>query len=430
MLHAPPIFFFALVVMGGGSDTAPFQKLTFEQACKRAADEKKIVLIDFYTTWCGPCKMLDRETWPDPDVRKWLEKNTIALKLDAEKEVVLAEKFKINVYPTILLIKPDGAEIDRILGFRPPEALIDELKAGATGKDSVARAKDKLDGDDKNNPMNRQQYARALAMKGKNEEALKEYLWCFDHGLEHNMAYTGVRLSFLLSEIGQLGRQYPPALDELRKRRDSAEKAVLDPKKSDNHLGGFGMMGGAEAQRAMEVASLNRTLGDDQRTLVIFDKLADRQDASRLRKMMLHEVLDPLIEARRYDDVLVAVGDPMTEINSRIDSYNRSVEMFKSRKVAGGGGPDKSYKAYLTKEFGKYYECLLGAKKPKKAAKVADRMLGFDASEATFVDLIRHATRAGDIQTARELVRRAEAALDDEYKSELHRVARKLPAPE
>jgi len=60
------------------------------------------VLVDFYTVWCGPCKKLDQTTWKDQQVRDWLSSEAVCLKVDAEKDVPLAEKYRINVYPTVV----------------------------------------------------------------------------------------------------------------------------------------------------------------------------------------------------------------------------------------------------------------------------------------------------------------------------------------
>jgi thiol:disulfide interchange protein len=51
---------------------APFRPLHFCEAKKAAEAEQKIVFIDFFTTWCEPCKKLDRTTWKDPEVVKLL----------------------------------------------------------------------------------------------------------------------------------------------------------------------------------------------------------------------------------------------------------------------------------------------------------------------------------------------------------------------
>src|SRR5580693_5216657 len=72
---------------------APFSDLTFEAARKEASRSERIVLVDFYTTWCGPCKMLDKNTWTDAKVIQLLEQKTVALRLDAEKETDLAKRY-------------------------------------------------------------------------------------------------------------------------------------------------------------------------------------------------------------------------------------------------------------------------------------------------------------------------------------------------
>ena len=86
----------------------PFHRLPFADAAALARTEKKVVFIDFFTTWCGPCKRLDAVTWKDEGVQRWLREKTVALKLDAEREVVLARRYQVRSYPTLLILTPDG----------------------------------------------------------------------------------------------------------------------------------------------------------------------------------------------------------------------------------------------------------------------------------------------------------------------------------
>ncbi|WP_164126154.1 redoxin domain-containing protein [Sphingobacterium luzhongxinii] len=75
----------------------------------QAKRERKLILIDFYTSWCGPCKMMDAHVFPDPTVSKTLQDHYVVVKLDAEKDAlgkVLAARYIIRSYPTFLIIEP------------------------------------------------------------------------------------------------------------------------------------------------------------------------------------------------------------------------------------------------------------------------------------------------------------------------------------
>lgn len=144
------------VFAGASRGEEPFAKMSFKEACAAAKRDNKVVLIDFYTTWCRPCKKMDRTTWKDKKVIAWMKEKTVALKVDAEADVVLAKQYDIEAYPTIVLSKPDGTEIDRLVGARDAEGFLEEARDALAGKDGVARAKEKLQGSE-SDPMKRMQ---------------------------------------------------------------------------------------------------------------------------------------------------------------------------------------------------------------------------------------------------------------------------------
>ena len=63
-----------------------FRPLSYTEAIELAAKENKMVFIDFYTTWCGPCKRMSKEVFPQQEVGEYFNRTFISLKLDAEKE--------------------------------------------------------------------------------------------------------------------------------------------------------------------------------------------------------------------------------------------------------------------------------------------------------------------------------------------------------
>ena len=93
-------------------------------------NQNKLVLLDFETDWCVWCDRLDADTYTDERVIEFAKQNLISKKIDAEKDSGPEQKIKYRVrgYPTILLLDTDGNEVDRIVGYRPPDEFLNELK--------------------------------------------------------------------------------------------------------------------------------------------------------------------------------------------------------------------------------------------------------------------------------------------------------------
>lgn len=101
----------------------------WQQALKTAVEKKQPVFIDFYTDWCPHCKRLDEITFIDAKISEYFNKENYALiKINPEKETVAESQFKVYSYPTMVIFKSDGTELDRMLGFKTPEELIKSLE--------------------------------------------------------------------------------------------------------------------------------------------------------------------------------------------------------------------------------------------------------------------------------------------------------------
>lgn len=81
--------------------------------------KKGTVVVDFFATWCGPCKMLS----PVYDsLGEELKEKAKFIKVDIDKSMNLAKKFSVTTVPTVIVFK-DGKEKDRLVGFIPKNSL-------------------------------------------------------------------------------------------------------------------------------------------------------------------------------------------------------------------------------------------------------------------------------------------------------------------
>lgn len=91
----------------------------YDLALATAAREDKLIFVDFYTVWCGPCKELDKMIFTNDSIRRILAEDFVLLKYDAEKDSVhhLSKKHHVMSYPTGLILNAEGYVLNRKYGF-------------------------------------------------------------------------------------------------------------------------------------------------------------------------------------------------------------------------------------------------------------------------------------------------------------------------
>jgi len=102
----------------------------FAASLEEARRTGKRVLIDVYTDWCGWCKKLDRDTYTDSVVVQRLNREFICVKLNPEsgrREQRIAQQYRVDGYPCIIVLEGDGRESGRISGYRNPDNFLREL---------------------------------------------------------------------------------------------------------------------------------------------------------------------------------------------------------------------------------------------------------------------------------------------------------------
>jgi len=103
-----------------------FVEKPFDELLAQAKAEDKVIFIDAYTTWCGPCKMMAAKVFPDARVGEVYNKRFINAKFDMEKGEgpALAKRYSVVAYPTYLFVDGDGDIVHKGLGYIPQEKFL------------------------------------------------------------------------------------------------------------------------------------------------------------------------------------------------------------------------------------------------------------------------------------------------------------------
>lgn len=100
---------------------------SLESALKESKRSGKPVFADFYATWCPPCQMLEKQTYPDAKViaesQKW-----VMLKIDTDKQTDMAVQYGISSLPTLAVLRSDGKPVTSVGGFLDAEQFVEFLQ--------------------------------------------------------------------------------------------------------------------------------------------------------------------------------------------------------------------------------------------------------------------------------------------------------------
>ncbi|MFH2050732.1 MAG: thioredoxin domain-containing protein [bacterium] len=100
---------------------------SLDEAIAASSDDRNY-LIDFYTDWCVYCKMLDTLVFNQQLMIDYFTNDMTMVKVNAEVDTLLAQKYHVSGYPTAILIHKDGSEIDRIVGYAEKDEYLQMLK--------------------------------------------------------------------------------------------------------------------------------------------------------------------------------------------------------------------------------------------------------------------------------------------------------------
>ena len=104
---------------------------TFNKIVETAADQNKLVMIDFYTDWCVPCKEVEKIIFTDDTaIVRFVNVTYVSTKINAEKGegIALAKKYDVGGYPTLLFLDKNKNVVGRVLGTRARDRYFEAIK--------------------------------------------------------------------------------------------------------------------------------------------------------------------------------------------------------------------------------------------------------------------------------------------------------------
>lgn len=326
---------------------AVFKRGAFEEVQARAKDG--YLLIDFSASWCGPCQRMEKTTWVDPSVVEWLQGNVKVAYVDGQERKDLKEKFRVQSYPTFVLMKGD-VEIDRTSGFQDSDQLLGWLQNAMKGITRLQKAQEKL--------IDAQQELYAIHFgQGDFAQATRYLVELWFHAPD---TYRAVKYSYWSSELKALVERHEPAVAPFLERAQVLQVSLESPDASPALLEEWwAIMGALGKQESLVNYYLERSKDPRFHPLLktrseqAFGLLVERQEwleAGRLLSDPVSFFQERLSEAERVLNLSREDLAPETHSQLRAHLYKKN-QTLKSHLLRALRAADRDQEAELVHQI-------------------------------------------------------------------------------
>lgn len=153
-----------------------------DQAIAKAQQENKLVFVDFYTSWCGPCKVLDKTVFPVEKVGEFFNANFVSCKIQCDDGgigVELGKKYDVIAYPTLMFLDGEGEMVHVQAGASSADALIEIGKTALNPELNLKSMMTKWDSGNRDEDFVNQ-YFKSLKKFYRYEKASSDFLEYFN----------------------------------------------------------------------------------------------------------------------------------------------------------------------------------------------------------------------------------------------------------
>lgn len=201
----------ALTIGAAAQSGIQFSDQSWQKILQQAEKEDKLIFLDAYTTWCGPCRMMDKDVFPDKELGKYYNKHFISVQIDMEGEegMPLGRKYQVKAYPSLLFIDGTGEVVHRLVGYHEAEQLLDAGQTAIDPEQNLKGLTDRFEAGEKDPDfLLKLAIARASAMEDGHMEVLEAYFetqpeWSSPENMELLFTFTDDLDSPLFDYIAQ-----------------------------------------------------------------------------------------------------------------------------------------------------------------------------------------------------------------------------------
>ena len=306
-----------------------FRDLDFAEAKATAQTEGKFLVLDAMTSWCGPCKIMDKTTWIDPLVESWVAEHAVAVQLDMDVHESVKNELNITAFPTMVVFKSDGTEFDRYVGLMQPAPMLRWLEGARSGKREIDTLREDVAAElAADIPDNRARIllASRSANAGAEIEAARLVLrlWDADIASEKDVV-SRWRLGAGRHLTRDLARANDAFRAEIESRRDERRR-VLDA--------------GEDRTLRREWIALNGSLDDADETVLWAALLVNSAEGRTLLQDHESELFNLLISRGMWTAAGHALADPISSVRflgDNLGAYDVAPQSAPGQKTDGEG---------------------------------------------------------------------------------------------
>lgn len=363
----------------GGELPRVFEPGGYARAQALAVESGRLLLVDATAVWCRPCTQMDRTTWVDDRVVRWIDEHAVAVQMDVDREKDRARQLRIEAMPTIIVFQGEQ-EFDRVVGYRSADELLAWLDGVLEGRreiDTLRKAAGDRAADGAVDIQARLKLARTLARNGERDEATEQFVWLWENMLDYEPSMVGVRLSFMVRDMKNLAAGHAAAREAFTALRDRLTPVLT--------------AGSASRDQVVDWIRLNKVIGLEDTTISWYESVRDRPAAATMLRSAERDIYSLLAGKGRWADAGRVLHDPVARARQIIDLKTRSPEWMRQM-------PEAKRRMFRDMQVRRYrgdlvqlYVTCLAAGREDEAQGVASVLLEVDEDPVTYLELVQSA---------------------------------------